>query len=93
MGALIANSVLVLMVVVVLQKALGGLPRLAGLRRLTENLLLLTLAPVLLPVVLFLIAVAGLGAIKTRLRTGAWPRNEGFIARLKAKRAQESKSG
>ncbi|MBU0620756.1 MAG: hypothetical protein KJ795_02810 [Gammaproteobacteria bacterium] len=91
MGALITNAILLLMVVVVLQKAMGGPPRLAGPRRWTENLLLLMLAPILLPVVLFLFARSGLEAVMTRLETGSWPRNEGFIARMKAKRAQGKK--
>ena len=92
MGALITNAVLVLMVVIALQKALGGPPRFARLRRLAESLVLLTLAPILLPVVLFLLARSGLEAVVARLETGAWPRNESFIARMKAKKAREEKS-
>ncbi|OGS91093.1 MAG: hypothetical protein A2Z95_05500 [Gallionellales bacterium GWA2_60_18] len=92
MGALITNAVLVLMVVIELQKALGGPPRLARLRRWAENMMLLTLAPILLPLVLFLIGRVGLEAVKERLETGEWPRNESFIARMKAKKAQDEKS-
>jgi hypothetical protein len=91
-GALITNALLVLMVVVALQKALGGPPRLARLRRWAENLMLLTLAPILLPLLLFMLAWSGLGVIKERLETGEWPRNEAFIARMKAKKAQDQKT-
>jgi hypothetical protein len=91
MGALITNAALVLMVVVALQKALGGPPHLARLRRWVESLLLLTLAPILLPLLLFLLGRSGLEAVKERLETGEWPRNESFIARMKAKKAQDQK--
>lgn len=43
------------------------------------------LAPILLPWIIILLLGSALGAIKTRLITGAWPRNEEFIARQKAK--------
>ncbi len=84
MGALIVNAVLALFAVTSLQRALGGPPRLARLRRFTESLLLLSLAPVLLPVLLILFGRVGFGALHTRLRTGTWPRNEAFIARRQA---------
>jgi hypothetical protein len=91
MGALITNAILVLMVVIELQKALGGPPRLARQRKWAENLMLLSLSPILLPLVLYLFARGGMDALKTRLETGVWPRNEGFIARMKAKKAQDNK--
>lgn len=72
----------------------NGIQRYSGDRgsaQVDRDLLLLTLAPILLPVVLFLFARGGLEAVMTRLGTGAWPRNEGFIAKMKAKRAQDRK--
>lgn len=86
LGALIVNAMLVLMVVVVMQKVMGGPPRLARLRKWAENLIWLTLAPIMLSLVLVVLVLAGLNAVKIRLETGEWPRNEGFIARMKARK-------
>lgn len=84
-GALITDAFLALMTVTTLQQALGGPPRLARLVKAAEWLILASLLPILLPLILFGLAAAALGAIKARLATGAWPRNEEFIARQKAK--------
>lgn len=84
LGAAITDAFLVWMIVATLQKALGGPPRLAWLLKAAQWLILASLVPVLLPLVLFLLAGAALGAVKTRMSTGAWPRNEEFIARQKA---------
>lgn len=86
-GAVIVDAMLVLFAVHTLQQALGGPPRLARLVRGAEWLLLVSLAPILLPLLLFGLGGAAVDALKTRLRTGAWPRNEEFIARQKARRA------
>lgn len=84
-GALVANAVLFLMIVSTLQQALGGPPRLARLLKGAEWLMFASLAPLLLPMILILVLGSAIGAIKTRLSSGAWPRNEDFIARQKAK--------
>lgn len=84
-GALITDAFLCLMLATTLQQALGGPPRLAHLVKGAEWLLLASLLPMLLPLLVFGLAVGALGAIRTRLATGAWPRNEEFIARKKAK--------
>ncbi len=91
-GAMITNAILVLMLVGALQKMFGDSPRLARLHRWAENLLWLTLSPILLPMVLILIVQSALQVIKDRLETGEWPRNESFIARMKAKRARNKDS-
>lgn len=85
LGAVITDAFLVWMIVATLQTALGGPPRLARLLKAAQWLILASLVPVLLPLVLFLLAGAALGAVKTRVSTGTWPRNEEFIARQKAK--------
>ncbi len=79
-GALITNAIVLLAGIVALQHVLGGPPKLAGLRKVAESLLLLTLAPVLLPMFLFLFGRIAFDALKSRLSTGRWPRNERFIA-------------
>lgn len=84
-GALITDAFLCYMIVSLLQKALGGPPRLARLLKAAEWLILASLVPILLPLVVVALLGAALGALKTRLTTGAWPRNEEFIARQKAK--------
>lgn len=85
LGALITDAFFCWMIVSTLQAALGGPPRLARLLKAAEWLILASLVPVLLPLVLILLAGAALGAVGTRLRSGAWPRNEAFIARQKAR--------
>lgn len=84
-GALLVNGFLLLASVTLLQKALGGPPRLARLKRASEFVILLSLAPLLLIGFTILIVKVGSEAIMTRVKTGAWPRNEEFIARQKAK--------
>ena len=84
-GAAITDAFLFWMVVATLQKALGGPPRLARLLRAARGLILVTLLPILLPLLLFLVAGVALGALWTRLVSGAWPRNAEFIARQKLK--------
>jgi hypothetical protein len=85
LGALITDAFLCWMIVSLLQKALGGPPRLARLLKAAEWLIMASLVPILLPLLLFLVAGAALGAIRTRRTTGAWSRNEEFIARQKAR--------
>jgi hypothetical protein len=84
-GALITDALLCWMFVSLLQKALGGPPRLAGLLKAAEWLILASLAPVLLLLLISVLLSGAAGALKTRWTTGAWPRNEAFIARQKAR--------
>jgi hypothetical protein len=90
-GAIVTNGIVLLVLVITVQKALGGPPKLARLRRWTENLLLLLLAPILLPMILVLAVQVGYSVVKTRLETGSWPRNEKFIAKKKAEKAATKK--
>jgi hypothetical protein len=83
-GALITDAFLCLMVATTLQQVLGGPPRLARLVGAAQWLILASLLPILLPMLAFGLAAGALGAIKTRFVTGAWPRNEEFIARRQA---------
>lgn len=84
-GALIMDAILCFVAVSTLQTALGGPPHLDRLLKATETLILLSISPLLLVLVTFLVGNAGIEALKTRWKTGAWPRNEQFIARQKAK--------
>lgn len=85
LGALIADAFLCHQVVSVMQKVLGGPPRLARLVKASEWLLICSLLPFILLLAVIGIGAAAVGAVRTRLSTGAWPRNEAFIARQKAK--------
>ena len=85
LGALITDAFLCYLMVSMLQKALGGPPRLARLLKAAEWLILASIAPFILLLAIIGIGSAAAGAVKTRWTTGAWPRNEEFIARQKAK--------
>lgn len=85
LGALITDAFLCWGIVALLQKALGGPPHLARLLKAAQWLLMASVVPVVLPLLLLLLLQIGFGVIKTRLTRGAWPRNEAFIARQKAR--------
>jgi hypothetical protein len=85
LGALITDAFLCYMMVSMLQKALGGPPRLARLLKAAEWLIGASIAPFILLLAIIGIGSAAAGAVKTRWTTGAWPRNEEFIARQRAK--------
>ncbi|MBI5900991.1 MAG: hypothetical protein HZB40_17440 [Rhodocyclales bacterium] len=87
-GALACDGMLAVMAARTLQFAAGGPPRLATLVRAADWLLLASLAPILLPLLLFALGSAAAGAVATRIRSGAWPRNEAFIARQKERLAK-----
>lgn len=84
LGALITDAFFCYLAVSILQKALGGPPRLARLLKAMEWLIAASLAPILLVLAISLLLSAAAEALKARWRTGAWPRNESFIARQKA---------
>ncbi len=85
LGALIMDAFLCYAGVAMLQKALGGPPHLARLLKLAGWLILASLAPFLLLLLVITLLSGVPGALKTRWTTGAWPRNEDFTARQKAK--------
>lgn len=85
-GACILNGFLLWMLA-------RGLARVAGPGRLADRLekagkgaVLAGLLPVLLPLFLIVIGKSLLEAFAGYLRTGQWPRNEDFIARMKNRR-------
>ena len=84
LGALITDAFLCYMIALILQKALGGPPRLAGLLKARCGWSWRD-APLMLLLSISVLLSAAAGALKTRWTTGAWPRNEEFIVRQKAK--------
>ena len=83
LGAVIMDAFLIYVLVRFLQRSLGGPPNLARTLKLAEWLILITLAPFLVPLVIWLAGISGFKAVKARLTTGTWPRNESFIRRKK----------
>ncbi|HEV8392391.1 MAG TPA: hypothetical protein VGQ35_21230 [Dongiaceae bacterium] len=65
----------------------GRLPD--AIEKLGLVLLLLALAPIILPMLLFPIGRIFIEGFATWRATGRWPRNEAFIERMKAKRAEK----
>lgn len=88
-GAIITNAFVVWSVVVLLQKMLGGPPRLSRTRSLAQMLLLLSLAPILLPLLLGLLLTVLFQVVRTRLTTGQWPENAEFRQRFERRKAAD----
>ncbi len=87
-GALLLDTLLGYGAASLLQKALGGPPRLAWLVKAAGALVLLVLSPLLLLLLLAAIGRSGYDVLKSRLATGRWPRNEAFIRRREAARRE-----
>ena len=87
-GAGIMNGILLWSLGSGVAKLLPG-SRLARLvERVGQGVLLLALLPILVPVFAVLIAKSLFNGAREYYETGKWPRNEAFIARMKAKRAK-----
>jgi hypothetical protein len=87
LGALLLDG-FVLVVIARTVGAIGGpgaLP--AAIEKLGGALVLIALAPILIPMLLIGIAKIFVESFATWRATGRWPRNEAFIQRMKAKRA------
>lgn len=86
LGALIMNGLLVYMLAGAARRFAGPGPVTDRLDKFGGNVLLLSLLPILLPLLVFGIGTSFVAALRERLKTGQWPRNEAFIARLKKRR-------
>lgn len=85
-GAGMMNGILLWSLGGGLAKLMPG-SRLARLvERVGQGVLLVALLPILVPVFAVLIAKSLFAAAREYHETGKWPRNEAFIARMKAKR-------
>lgn len=74
-----------------LRKFLGPGPVPDALEKIGKGMLLIALAPILIPLVLVLMAKSLAAASWEYVRTGRWPRNEAFIARRKGGKASVDK--
>jgi hypothetical protein len=86
-GAGLLDGFVLWMIARAVRNILGPGPVPTAIEKLGVALLLLSLAPIILPMLMFLIMKTCLEGFATWRRTGHWPRNEAFIARMKAKRA------
>jgi hypothetical protein len=85
-GALIMNGILVWMLAAGLRRIMGPGPVLDRMERIGQGFLLLALAPILLPMLIFLAGKSLFEAVAHYMGTGQWPRNESFVARMKRKK-------
>lgn len=85
-GACVLNGLLVWMLARGLGR-LAGPGRLAdGLEKLGKGALLIGLSPILVPLLAFVVGKSALEAFLEYHRTGRWPRNEAFIARMRRRK-------
>jgi hypothetical protein len=91
-GAVLLDGVVLTMIARALREI--GTPRWLPtlVEKLGVGLMLLALAPIILPLLLVLIAKSCLEAFITWRKTGQWPRNEPFIQRMKARMAARSET-
>lgn len=89
-GAGIIDGCVLLMTARALRDLFGPGPVPTVAEKAARALLLLALAPILIPLLAWLIGRSLVDAFLTWRATGRWPRNEAFIARMKRKRAAKS---
>jgi hypothetical protein len=89
-GAGLIDAVMIWMTAAALRDLFGpgALPRF--IEKCGTALFLIALAPILLPVFVWLIGRSALEAYASYRKTGHWPRNESFIARMKKLRPGRS---
>lgn len=78
-GAIIMDGFLFYSAVALLHQMIGDSPPINALLKLAQWVVLITLAPILIPFLLVLAGRSTFAAIRIRLKTGSWPRNESFI--------------
>ena len=88
-GALLLDGFVLWMIAASLRAIVGPGAFSNAIEKIGIALLLLALAPIILPMLMFSIGKILLEGFATWRATGAWPRNEAFIARMKANHAQK----
>jgi hypothetical protein len=89
-GAGVIDACILWMIAAALRKLTGAGPVPAAIEKAGLALFLIALAPILVPLFAWLIGRSLVEAFFTWRKTGQWPRNESFIARMKQKRAAKS---
>jgi len=82
-GALMLNGMLVFLLVRGVARLIGPGVWSTRIAAAGKAVLLLSLAPILVPVILLLLVTSAGSAVVTYVKTGQWPRNEAFIARMR----------
>lgn len=88
-GALILDGVLFFIAGTMTAKLLPPGRAAKAVEKISTAVLLASLAPILAPLLLFVLVKSLVEAVLTRIKTGSWPRNEEFIARMRLKRQKE----
>ncbi len=91
-GALAMNGTLIYLLAQLPKKLLGETTATEWIEKLGGGALLASLLPLLLPLLVFGIVSAIIAGLCEYWKTGKWPRNEEFIARMK-KRKEERERG
>jgi hypothetical protein len=89
MGALLLDGIVLWMIAHALRLLLGAGALPTFVQKAGVALLLIALAPVIVPILLCGIARSFFESVSTWRATGRWPRNEAFIRRMNAKRARQ----
>ena len=88
-GAAMLDGFMLWMVAKALRDIIGEGPLPNAIEKLGIAFLILAVAPIFLPLLIFPFGRALLEGFRVWRKTGAWPRNEEFIARMKAKSAEK----
>ncbi|OIO58887.1 MAG: hypothetical protein COX57_07735 [Alphaproteobacteria bacterium CG_4_10_14_0_2_um_filter_63_37] len=83
-GAIVIDAVLLFFMLTGLQKLTGDPERWSWLGKAGEGAIWIAVAPLILVVLVPLIVLGLWEALTLRMKTGQWPRNEGFIRKQRA---------
>ena len=84
-GAIVADAILIYFIIVLILPLTTHPEKYTKLRKFGEGLILFSLSPLLIVLLLTLLVRGLLSAFKIRMKTGRWPKNEGFFKKQKAK--------
>ena len=85
-GAILLDGIVLWMIARSLRTIIGPGALAKGIEKLGVALMLLALLPIIVPMLLGMIGKVFIESFITWRATGRWPRNEGFIQRMKARR-------
>ncbi|MEZ5830836.1 MAG: hypothetical protein R3D05_06615 [Dongiaceae bacterium] len=88
-GAGMLDGVVLMMAAAALRNIVGPGVLATVIDKAGVALLVLSLAPFIVPMLLYIFGKIFVESVATWRSTGRWPRNEAFIARMKAKRARQ----
>ena len=89
-GAILLDGIVLWMIAGSLRTIVGPGALANGIEKLGIVLMLIALAPIIVPMLLVMIGIVFIESFATWRATGRWPRNEGLIQRMKARRGAKS---